>query len=168
MADVSDITFRWNVAEDAAPAAAFAASTIGGNRAYISHGEIQCGLSEDGEHWVPDLAERFAQDFADPGDRDMLVGRSADGKVVALLIVAWESTPRRSFAVIEDMAVDPDLRGQGIGGQLLAMAQKRIRDRGVDWVFLESGLQNEDAHRFFERAGFAMTSHVFARRLDQA
>ncbi len=162
---MSTLEYSWNNPADAADAAAFAGRIIAQAPEYISHGEIQTGLSDDGKNWVPDLAERYAQDFADLRDRDLLVGRASDGRVVAFLIIAWEESPRRKFAVIEDMAVDPELRSQGIGAQLLALAEERIGARGIEWVFLESGLGNEHAHRFFERAGFHMTSHVFARQL---
>ena len=162
---MSTLEYCWNNPEDAADAAAFAGAIIAQAPEYISHGEIQTGLSDDGKSWVADLAQRYADDFADPGERDMVVGRAGDGSVKAFLIVAWEESPRRKFAVIEDMAVDPSLRSQGIGAELLALAEARVRARGIEWMFLESGLGNEHAHRFFERAGFHMTSHVFARRL---
>lgn len=162
---MTQLSFRWNDPADRLDAAAFAGAVIAQSAAYISHGEIQTGLSDDGETWVPNLAERYAEDFADPGERDMLVGRDGEGRVVAFLIVAWEASARRQFAVIEDMAVDPVLRGQGIGSQLLALAEARIRERGIEWVFLESGLDNEGAHHLFEQAGFRVVSKVFARRL---
>ncbi|VVT17793.1 GNAT family N-acetyltransferase [Erythrobacter sp. EC-HK427] len=156
---------RWNAPEDIPDAAAFAARVIGAQASYISHGEIQTGLSDDGVSWIPDLEERYAADFADPGDRDMLVARGVGGAVCGMLIVAFEHGEHRSFAVIEDMAVDPQARSGGIGRQLLERAMERIAARGIDWVFLESGLHNEDAHRFFEKNGFAKLSSVFGRRL---
>jgi len=157
---------RWNDPADVADAATFAGAVIGQSPEYISHGEIQTGLSDDGKHWIDNLAARYAEDFADPGERDMLVARAADGSVCGVLIVAWKDNDPRKFAVIEDMAVDPACRSQGIGQQLMALAEERIRQRGVEWVFLESGLRNEHAHRFFEREGFHPVSHVFARRLE--
>ncbi|MCB2067724.1 MAG: GNAT family N-acetyltransferase [Erythrobacter sp.] len=163
---MAEVEFRWNHPDDVAPAAAFAGDVIARSAAYISHGEVQTGLSDDGKTWVPNLAELYAQDFADPGDRDMLVGRDGAGRVVAFLIVAWEASSRRAFAVIEDMAVEPDLRGQGLGSRLIALAEQRISERGIEWVFLESGLGNEGAHQLFERAGFAVMSKVFGRRLS--
>ncbi len=159
------LAFRWNHKDDTAPAAAFAGQIIGAAPEYISHGEIQTGLSDDGKSWVPDLAARYAEDFADPGDRDMLVARDEGGDVRAILIIAWEENPRRRFAVIEDMAVDPALRSHGIGKMMLQLAEARIRERGVEWVFLESGRENEGAHGFFEREGFEKLSSVFGRRL---
>lgn len=158
------IVYRWNEPSDRADAADFAGRVIGSDTAYISHGEIQAGLSEDAHNWSPDLAGLYAEDFADLGARDMLVARDANGKVVGLLIVAWEETPRRKFAVLEDVVVDPAMRGNGIGGEMVDRAHRRIAERGVDWTFLESGLRNEAAHRFFEERGYAVVSHVFARR----
>ena len=161
----ASLAFRWNAAEDVSDAAAFAASVIGAQPSYISHGEIQTGLSDDGVSWISNLAERYAADFADPGDRDMLVARGEGGAVCGMLIVAFEHGAHRSFAVIEDMAVDPAARSSGIGRQLLDRAMERIEARGIEWVFLESGLQNEDAHRFFEKNGFSKLSSVFGKRL---
>jgi ribosomal protein S18 acetylase RimI-like enzyme len=164
---VTALDYRWNDPADIVEAAAFAGKVIGADPDYISHGEIQTGLSLDGEHWAARLGKLYAEDFADPGERDLLVGRDADGAVRAILIVAWEESPRLRFAVIEDMAVDPAIRSSGIGGRLLELAEARIRERGVEWVFLESGLHNKDAHRFFERHGFKTQSKVFARRLGE-
>ncbi|HEY6816986.1 MAG TPA: GNAT family N-acetyltransferase [Croceibacterium sp.] len=161
-----DIQFAWNDPEDARDAATFAGAVIGREPAYISHGEIQTGLSPDGKRWADSLVELYAEDFADPGGRDMVVGRDVDGKVRGFLILGWQESDRLKYAVIEDMAVDPELRSHGIGAHLVKLAEERVRAAdGVDWIFLESGLENESAHRFFEREGFDMTSHVFARRL---
>lgn len=140
---------------------------IGGDVRYISHGEIQTGLSPDGKSWDPDLTRLYEEDFADLGDeRDLLVARDQAGNVVGIAIIAWEETPRRRFAVLEDMAVDPALRSRGLGRTLIDAVQKRVEDRGIEWLFLESGLGNEGAHRFFEREGFHTVSHVFAKRME--
>lgn len=159
-----EVTMRWNGRGDAAKAAAFAGRIIGQNTDYISHGEIQTGLSPDGEVWASNLADLYAHDFTDLEGRDLLVARSADGEIAAIAIVAWEESARRRFAVLEDMAVDPAQRSSGIGGQVVEAVAKRVAERGVEWLFLESGLRNLRAHAFFERHGFEEISHVFARR----
>lgn len=149
--------------------AAMAAEVIGADTRYISHGEIQTGLSEDAMHWSPDLAMLFAQDFAALDDgRSALAAYDADGAPLGFAIVAWEETPRRKFAVLEDMVVAPAARSLGIGSKLLGEVEQRAAARGVDWLFLESGVRNQRAHSFFERHGFATTSHVFAKRLTGA
>jgi ribosomal protein S18 acetylase RimI-like enzyme len=159
----------WNGREDIPAAAAFASHVIGQGVDYISHGEIQTGLSPDGRSWADNLPALYLADFSDLKDRDLLVARAPDGAIAAVAILAWEETPRMRFAVIEDLVVDPALRSAGVGAQMIAALSGRVQERGVEWVFLESGLRNERAHAFFRRHGFAEVSHVFARRLvDQA
>lgn len=163
----AQISFHWdNSAATARSAAAFAGRVIGADTRYISHGEIQTGLSEDGARWAANVGDLYLEDFLELGtDRDLLVATRTDGAVVGILILAWEETPRRRFAVLEDMAVDPAMRSAGIGEALLTHAEARARERGIDWLFLESGIDNHGAHRFFERHEFKALSHVFAKRL---
>lgn len=153
-------------AEALAQLAAMAAKVIGVDTRYISHGEIQTGLSDDATHWSPDLAELFADDFAELDDTRLVLAAYDQGGVpLGLAIIAWEETARRRFAVLEDMVIEPSVRSRGMGASLLAAVEQRVAARGIDWLFLESGLRNERAHGFFERNGFDMVSHVFAKRL---
>lgn len=164
--DLPVLDIRWNATGDAGPAAAFAGRIISLSADYISHGEIQTGLSPDGVAWVPNLAELYADDFAHLEDRDLMVARDAEGEIVAIAILAWEESARRRFAILEDMAVDPERRSGGIGTQVMQAVADRVEQRGVDWLFLESGLRNRRAHAFFERHGFHEISHVFGRPFE--
>lgn len=165
--DQNPASLTWNAPGDVAEAAAFAGRVIGQSVSYISHGEIQTGLSPDGKRWADNLSDLYASDFSDLKDRELLVARTDTGDIAAVAILAWEETPRRRFAVIEDMAVDPDLRSNGLGTSLISALTERVRERGVEWVFLESGLNNARAHDFFRRHGFEEISHVFGLRLGQ-
>ncbi len=62
-------------------------------------------------------------------------------------------------AEIESVHVHPDHRGSGIGTALLRDAIERARALGCYRVQLTSNLRREEAHRFYERLGFA-PSHV--------
>ena len=149
-----------------AEAAAFFARVIGSDSRYISHGEVQCGLSEDGKSWVGDLDARFAEDMAeDDPERDLLVMRDEAGLIVAAAIAYWVASPRVRYGIIEDMAVDPAQRSAGLGSIMVAEIEQRARDRQCRWLFLESGKDNERAHGFFESSGFAMLSHTFSKKL---
>lgn len=164
---MSEVAFGWDkTAATLAEAAAFAARTVTQDAAYISHGEIQTGLSPDGRHWAQDAAQRFAADFADLGDsRELLVGRDEKGAIVAFAVLAFEETPRLRFAVLEDLAVDPAFRSGGTGARMLERVEHAAGERGIGWLFMESGIDNHRAHGFFRRHGYAETSHVFAKRL---
>jgi len=162
-----EIRYQWDKSALAArDAAAFAGRVIVRDPSYISHGEIQTGLACDAIRWDPSLAERYAEDFLSLGeDRDLLVARDSEETIVGFAIVAWEETSRRRFAVLEDMAVDPARRAQGIGAALIRLVEARVRERQRTWLFLESGLGNTSAHHLFERQGFSMISYVFGKQV---
>ena len=52
---------------------------------------------------------------------------------------------------IEDLAVDPERRSEGIGAGLLDAAKDWARGAGGTHLELDSGLARTDAHRFYER-----------------
>jgi ribosomal protein S18 acetylase RimI-like enzyme len=164
---MTEFTLAWDKSTQTLPEAArFAAAIISAHDGYISHGEIQTGLSPDGKSWADNVDALFDDDFQDFGDdRDLLVARSPEGRIIGIAIVAWEQSTRRSFAVLEDMAVDPTVRSSGLGHALITEIENAVRARNVDWIFLESGKNNLRAHGFFERNGFAEISHVFGKKL---
>jgi GNAT superfamily N-acetyltransferase len=52
---------------------------------------------------------------------------------------------------VEDLAVSPEYRSQGIGKALLDAARDWARERGATHLELDSGEARTDAHRFYER-----------------
>ena len=162
----NDFSFAWDRGESADEAARFAAPIIGAQPSYISHGEIQCGLtSAGGSAWIDNLEERYAHDFASPGAREMLIARNSSGEIAGIAILHPELEGTTRYGTLEDMTVAPKLRSAGLGNALIERVVARARELDCEWVFLESGLGNERAHHFFERAGFNMISHTFAKRL---
>jgi GNAT superfamily N-acetyltransferase len=66
---------------------------------------------------------------------------------------------------VEDLAVSPDLRSQGVGKELLDAAKHWAHERGATHLELDSGDDRLDAHRFYEREGPSWTSRCFAWEL---
>jgi GNAT superfamily N-acetyltransferase len=64
--------------------------------------------------------------------------------------VVWEEGP---VALLDELYVRPDVRGQGIGGALLEGAFALARERGSQWFELDTGEDDVDARRFYERHG---------------
>ena len=62
-------------------------------------------------------------------------------------------------AQIEGVRVASDLRGQGIGAQLMADAEVRARAAGCTQMQLTTNRARTDAHRFYDRLGFT-PSHI--------
>jgi GNAT superfamily N-acetyltransferase len=56
-------------------------------------------------------------------------------------------------AWVEDLAVEPGHRSQGIGLRLLSAARDWARERGATHIELDTGTARTDAQRFYERQG---------------
>ena len=52
---------------------------------------------------------------------------------------------------VEDLAVSPEHRSQGIGKALLDASKDWARERGATHLELDSGEARKEAHRFYER-----------------
>ncbi len=66
---------------------------------------------------------------------------------------------------VEDLAVSPQHRSQGVGKALLDAARDWARDRGATHLELDSADARADAHRFYEREDPSWTSRCFAWEL---
>ncbi len=64
-------------------------------------------------------------------------------------------------AWVEDLAVDPERRSQGIGKALLDAVKAWARERGATHLELDSALERTDAHRFYDREGAQYRSLSF-------
>ena len=57
---------------------------------------------------------------------------------------------------IPSIAVSPDYRKRGVGGELLSGLLEEARSRGVRKIFLEVRRSNLPAHRLYEKSGFLL------------
>lgn len=157
---------EWADDADLPAIADFISDVIRRDARYISHGEIQTGLSPDGATWATNLHALMREDFTGLGpERRVVVARDADGALAGAAVVLTVDDDRAHFVVIEDIAVAPDSRSLGLGRALVAFIEASARKEGAAWAFLESGLDNERAHDFFERQAYRPLSKVFGKRL---
>ncbi len=163
---MSDVRISWNDEGAEEEAAAFITREAGRDRSYISHGEIQFSLSPDGENWAEDREARYLKEYQNRGGDDQCFARNGSGRLLGLAYLSFKDFTDMPFATLADIVVAADARGQGIGETMVAAIMQRAKDRGAQWMFLESGKDNHAAHAFFEGRGFRKTSEVFARRLD--
>ncbi|WP_018954325.1 GNAT family N-acetyltransferase [Thioalkalivibrio sulfidiphilus] len=91
----------------------------------------------------------------------------ADGQVVTVAgyrlgdNLAWGR-----FLYVDDLVTLESARSRGHGTRMLAWLRAEARREGCVQLHLDSGVQREDAHRFYLREGLQMTSLHFAERLD--
>jgi ribosomal protein S18 acetylase RimI-like enzyme len=67
-------------------------------------------------------------------------------------------------AIIEDVAVDPNCQGRGIGKTMMRYALKLAAEKGCYKAVLSSNLGRERAHAFYDALGFER--HGYSFRLD--
>ena len=90
-----------------------------------------------------------------------------DGEVVGLatahvLPTIHSATPA---ALLTALVVSETARGGGAGRALVARAEEWARAMGAVRIAVTSGAQRADAHRFYERIGYARTGVRFGKPL---
>ncbi|MCW3087234.1 MAG: family N-acetyltransferase [Sediminibacterium sp.] len=66
---------------------------------------------------------------------------------------------------IDDLSTLPEARGKGYGGLLLEYVCSLAKEKGYEYVTLDSGHQRHDAHRLYLNKGFTIASHHFSKKL---
>ncbi|MBC2777379.1 GNAT family N-acetyltransferase [Parasphingopyxis marina] len=119
------------------------------------------------------LDPRYAQAFdaidADPDQ--LLVIAEIEGQPVGTLQLSF--LPGIAFrgawrGHVEAVRVASDRRGEGVGAQLMTWAEAQCRARGCRLAQLMSNESRTDAHRFYERLGWAKSHRGFKKSLESA
>ena len=136
---------------------------IKANPAYISHGELQMGIADDIGVFSEDGPRKWTEYITGK------IGAScshvyvceSEGALCGFIVTEVVSDNDKPFGMVCDLVVDEQMRGQGVGKALLGKGLDWLRGQGVEHFYLESGVNNHNAHEFFENQGFRMVSHIF-------
>jgi GNAT superfamily N-acetyltransferase len=85
----------------------------------------------------------------------------------ALLIMDNLAHMGAPSAVVEDVVVQPDRQGKGIGKQMMQFAIRRCKEIGCYKLSLSSNLKREVAHRFYESLGFRRHGYSYFVKLTE-
>lgn len=91
-------------------------------------------------------------------DASILFVAEHDGVIVGSLTLVLFRIPTGVRAWIEDVVVDSEARGLGVGRALNEAALDRARDAGATTVDLTSRPSREAANRLYQRIGFVPRS----------
>ncbi len=110
----------------------------------------------------PGYGAAFAAIKSDPGQR--LIVAELDGHVVGTMQLS--TIPGIAFrgawrGQIEAVRIAGDLRGRGLGAELIAYAIEQFRQGGCKFVQLTSDKSRTSAHRFYERLGWTRSHDGF-------
>ena len=117
------------------------------------------GRTREGTDMQPYLA---AFDAMQAQGGNLLVVGLLNDRIVAcyqIVFIPGVSAAGVCRAQIEGVRVASDMRGRGIGAQLIADAETRARAAGCVQMQLTTNQSRLDAHRFYDRLGFT-PSHI--------
>ena len=117
--------------------------------------------------WDERRAAVALRDAIDSHDACVLVGEADGGELIGIC-TAYQDIHSVRFgyrAWVEDLAVHPDHRSQGVGRALLGAARDWALERGATHLELDSAEARADAHRFYEREGAAYRAISFGWEL---
>lgn len=107
---------------------------------------------------------RFNMLQARPGE-DVVLVAEVDGKVVG-----WVHAHTYKLLVdapeveIGGLVVDEEMRGQGIGEQLMQAAEDWAREHDCESIYLRSNTIRTKAHEFYKRIGYEIIKSQYAFR----
>ena len=91
-----------------------------------------------------------------------------EGRIVGtfeLLIMDNLAHSGKPSAIVEDVVVDENERGGGIGKTMMQFAMEQSKRHGCYKMTLSSNLKRERAHRFYENLGFERHGYSFIVKL---
>ena len=99
-------------------------------------------------------------------DRVLVAERG--GAALGVLSLHWTPLLHRDKPLgrITVLVVDEGARGQGIGGRLVAEAERVLREAGCSAVEVTSNVRRAEAHAFYRGLGYGQPSAYFRRSLS--
>lgn len=117
---------------------------------------------------LQDPRYRLAFDAITTSPDHRLIVAERDGEIVGTLQISFiPGLPNFGMkrGLLENVHIRADQRGTGLGTQMVQWAIERCRDAGCGLVQLTSNKMRHDAHRFYQRLGFAQTHEGFTLKL---
>lgn len=97
---------------------------------------------------------------------DILIARD-HGEIVGMvnLLYTISTAFGTTVALLEDMVVAPERRGEGVGSALMMSAISHATKRGCRRITLLTDADNEKAQHFYKKHGFYQSSMIAFRKL---
>lgn len=117
---------------------------------------------------LDDPRYRAAFDVIDADPRQRLIVAERNGEVVGTLQISTVPGLNQfgmTRGLLENVHIRADQRGTGLGTEMVLWAIEVCRQSGCGMVQLTSNKVRADAHRFYEKLGFAKSHEGFKLKL---
>ncbi len=103
----------------------------------------------------------------DPGQGEQAIARDGEGKPVGFATIywTWQTLYAARVGVLNDLYVEPDARGLGVGRALIEHCRGLCRKRGAAKLVWETAPDNTTAQRLYDGIG-AEASTWLAYEID--
>jgi len=140
------------------------------NPSYISFGELSAGKATAPGVPSENAFEVFREELIgllEDSESGHFVG-VVNNEVVGFALASLNPTVAGHIECwLDDLGVEPEYQGKRIGRRLVENVLIWGIEKGAKYTLLESGLNNEDAHRLFHSMGFKELSFVFWKSEEQ-
>lgn len=126
------------------------------------------------------LNQLWADKFLNPEDVQSVLKRYIEdenyemycfeeGKILGIISIS----KRRAFycgdkvAIIEDLIVDEQSRGKGIGKELVEFVERELKKEGIKGIELVSDVHRSEAHEFWDKLGYPKSGYQFRKILGK-
>jgi GNAT superfamily N-acetyltransferase len=107
------------------------------------------------------IASRLAR-ILDRRDQQFVIAECDDLPIGWLHEAVSDFVETGTFVTIAGLVVDREHRRQGIGGLLMAHAERWAAEKGCAVVRLWSSAARTDAHRFYARLGYTIVKNQYS------
>lgn len=114
-------------------------------------------------HLPAEYESKMERVFA--GGARMCVAAEGDTVVGVAVYRVYENTADSLHMYVDDLVTDEGTRSSGVGRTLLAHLQARARESGCVSFNLDSGVQRQQAHKFYFREAMVVTAFHFQKAL---
>ena len=111
-------------------------------------------FSNTAAHWSEQQYESLIQANDPAVSKLALVAERQEGSVILAFLIAKHVAPEWE---LENIVVDPQMQGKGIGTRLLDELLARAKQSNSDAVFLEVRESNTPARKLYQKLGFEET-----------
>jgi GNAT superfamily N-acetyltransferase len=133
---------------------------------YISHGEVLCGRATHDLKWVKNIMMEMEAEFNNylkNDEKTIVFEILQSNELIGFAIIEFNREVR--VAMLSDIMIRKKYQGGGIGTSALRKIEDCLKSENVGMILLESGINNTDVHKFFEKNGYTKISVEYSKIL---